>query len=192
MRLSVEHVFGVKGKSAGVAVLCADKHGWAEEVRRDVWSPVYGKKEAISVLNFGTVAALPAEFVTLLLPLEEIHGIPGSLIRIGEQGPATSVKTYLYSTTSEECSFFFAEKGRAWTQGKLSSDAEFVCWQTKRDNGDQLLIFCNGSYVEIDGRRALGCNRTVSHCEMVISNGSKQAYGSEGEALVEEQSASNP
>ena len=38
----VDH--GVKGTSRGLALVCADKHGWAEEVRKDVWSPVYGKK----------------------------------------------------------------------------------------------------------------------------------------------------
>ena len=36
-----------------------------------MWSPVYGRKEPITVLTFGINAALPAEFVTLLVPLAE-------------------------------------------------------------------------------------------------------------------------
>ncbi len=192
MRLRAEHVFGVKGKSGGLAVLCADKHGWAEEVRKDVWSPVYGRKEPITVINFGTFTSLPAEFVTLLVPLEEVRGIPGRLTRIAATGPAASVKAYLYSTPSEEYSFFFADKGKTWTQGKLHSDAEFVCWQTNRENEDQLLIFCNGSYVEIDGRRVLACKRTVVHCEVFSRQGQKEVHVSEGDALLEEQQARVP
>jgi Heparinase II/III-like protein/Heparinase II/III N-terminus len=190
MRLQAEHLFGVKGTSGGLAVLCADKHGWAEEVRKDVWSPVYGKKEPITVLNFGTVTVLPAEFVTLLVPLKEVRGIPGKLTqRRGEA--ATPVNAYLYSTSSEECSFFFSEKDTTWTHGKVASDAEFVCWQRKGEGEDELLIFCNGSYVEVEGRRVLGCKRRISHCEMLSHDGRREVYASEPGALVEEQLASN-
>jgi Heparinase II/III-like protein/Heparinase II/III N-terminus len=186
LRLRAEHLFSVKGTSSGLAVLCVDKHGWSEEVRKDVWSPVYGKKEPITVLNFGTVADLPAEFVTLLVPLEEIRGVPGKLTRMTEEA-TMPVKSYLYSTPSEECSFFFAETGRAWIHGKLASDAEFVCWQRKRDGAEQLLILCNGSYVEIDGNRVLGCKRKVTYCEMLSRDGGKEVHASEPEALLEEQ-----
>jgi hypothetical protein len=185
MRLRAERLFEVKGTSRGFAVLCTDKHGWSEEVRRDVWSPVYGKKEPITVLNFGTVTALPADFVTLLIPLEEIHGIPGRLTQMTGD-TAVPVKAYLYSTPSEECSFFFVETAKPWAHGRVASDAGFVCWQAKRESQDQLLIFCNGSYVEIDGRRVLDCTRTISHCEMLNRDGREQVYASEAEALMEE------
>ena len=186
MRMRAEHLFEVKGTSSGLAVLCADKHGWSEEVRKDVWSPVYGKKEPITVLNFGTVATLPSEFATLLIPLEEIRGIPGTLTRMAGQ-PATPVKGYLYSTPSEDYSFFFAEPGRSWTCGNLASDAEFVCWQRRRKSEDGLLIFYNGSYVEIDGRRVLHRKEKVTRCEMLIRDGYKEIHPSEPESLPEKQ-----
>jgi Heparinase II/III-like protein/Heparinase II/III N-terminus len=189
MRMQAERLFGVKGTSCGLAVLCTDKHGWTEEVRKDVWAPVYGKKEPITVLNFGTVAALPAEFVTLLVPLKEIHGIPGKLTRTAGQGPATPVQAYIYSMPSKECWFFFAENGTTWKHDKLASDAEFVCWQKKYEGDDELLIFCNGSYVEINGRRVLSCRRRISHCEMLSREGRKEVHASEPEALLEEQLA---
>jgi hypothetical protein len=191
MRLQGERLFGLKDTSGGLAVVCVDKHGWSEEVRKDMWSPVYGKKEPITVLNFGTVTALPAEFVTLLVPLEEVHGIPGKLVRIAAQGPGTPVKAYLYGSPSEECSFFFAEAGRSWTQGKLASDAEFVCWQRQREGDEQLLVFCNGSYVEIEGRRVLDCKRQISHCEMLSCDGRKEVHASDPEALLEQHLGSN-
>ncbi len=182
MRLRADHLFEVKGASGGLAVLCADRHGWSEEVRQDTWSPVYGKKEPTIVLNFGTTTDLPAEFVTLLIPLEEAREIPGKLTQMRAE-TATLVKAYLYSTPSEESSFFFAEMGRPWNQQRVGSDAEFVCWQKKRESEDELLIFCNGSYVEIDGRRVLRFKQIISTCEMRSGGGEKEVRSSEPEAL---------
>jgi hypothetical protein len=184
MRLRAEHLFEVKGTSSGLAVLCADKHGWSEEVRKDTSSPVYGKKESITVLNFGSVADLPAEFVTLLVPLDEVRRVPGSFTQMCEETPM--VKAYLYSTPLKECSFFFSERERTWKHGNIASDAEFVFWQKKRDGAEELLIFCNGSYVEVDGRRALGCKHRVERCEIFTRDGSKQVYASELEALFKD------
>jgi hypothetical protein len=187
MRLRAEHLFGVKGASSGLAILCAEKHGWSEEVRKDVWSPVYGRKEPITVLTFGINTALPDEFVTLLVPLAEAREIPGSLTRVGTSAAAVPVEAYLYSTPPAEYRFFFAETGRAWEHGRLASDAEFVCWQKKREGDDELLIFCNGSYVEVDGQRVLSYKQTISRCEMLLRDGRKDVDASEPEASPEEQ-----
>jgi hypothetical protein len=182
MQLCAENLFGVKNTSSGLAFLCVEKHGWSEAVRKDAWAPVYGKKEAITVLNFGALASLPAEFVTLLVPLEEVRAMLGGLAHMSREA-ATPVKAYLYSTPTEECSFFFAEARRPWNQGKLARDAEFVCWQKKREGEDELLIFCNGSYVDVDGNRILGCKRTISHCEMSSRGGRREIHASEPNAL---------
>jgi Heparinase II/III-like protein/Heparinase II/III N-terminus len=182
MRLRTEHVFGVKGGSAGLSILCPDKHGWAEEVRKDFWSPVYGKKEAITVLNFGTVADLPTEFVNLLIPLEETGEVPGKLIQI--TAALAPVKAYLYSTPSGETFFFFAEQNaNEWSVGTIISDAEFVYWQRKREGGEQLVILCNGSYVEIEGNRIISCQRRIERCEVIIRDGHKEVHASDLEAV---------
>jgi len=186
MRMRAEHLFGVKGTSSGFAILCAEKHGWSEEVRKDVWSPVYGRKEPITVLTFGANTSLPAEFVTLLVPLKEIREIPGKLTRVATQVAAIPVEAYVYSTPTEERWFVFAEPGRPWSHGRFASDAEFVCWQKKRESEEELLIFCNGSYVEIDGRRVLSYKRTISRCETLVREGRKEIYASEPDALMEE------
>jgi hypothetical protein len=183
MKLRSDHLFEVKESSRGLAVLGADKHGWSEEVRHEIWSPVYGKKESAIVFNFGTVTELPAEFVTLLIPLEEAREIPGTLMPM-QVAPSMPVKAYLYSTPSEECFFFFAQAGRLWSQGRVASNAEFVCWQKKREGEDELLIFCNGSYVEIDGRRVLGFRRGISHCEMHNRPSGREIRSSEPDALL--------
>lgn len=183
MRLRAEHLFEVRGASGGLAMLCADRHGWAEEVRRDAWSPVYGKKEPITVLNFGAVVDLPAEFVTLLIALGETRGFSGTLTHASGDTD-TPVMSYLYRTPSEECSFFFADQGRPWNHGRVASDAQFVCWQRQRGGENELLIFCNGSYVEIDGQRVLGFRPMISHCEMRSGSGGKEVRSTDPEALL--------
>ncbi len=190
MRLRAEHLFGVKGTSSGLAILCAEKHGWAEEVCKDMWSPVYGRKEPITVLTFGSNISLPAEFVTLLVPLAEAREIPGKLTRAATSVAATPVEAYLYSTPSDEHRFFFVESGRPWNHGRIASDAEFVCWRKTREGEEELLIFCNGSYLEVDGRRILTCKRTIARYEMIVREGCKEVYASEPDALMEEQVAS--
>jgi hypothetical protein len=191
MRMRAEHLFGVKGASSGLAILCVEKHGWSEEVRKDVWSPVYGRKDAITVLTFGANTSLPAEFVTLLVPLKEIREIPGKLTRVATRVTAMPVEVYFYSTPTEEYSFFFAENGRLWNHGRFASDAEFVCWQKKCEGEEELLIFCNGSYVEIDGRRVLTYKRTISRCEMLVREGRKEIHVSEADAQMEQPIASD-
>lgn len=178
MQLRADNLFAVKGTSNGLAILCAEKHGWSQEVRKDVWSPVYGMKQPITVLNFGTRVALPAEFVTLFIPLQEARSIPGKLWSPSEE-PASPVKAYRYSTPSENCSFFFAEKGRTWTHSGLVSDAEFVCRQKSRQEQDELLIFCNGSYVEIEGRRVLSGEQRVARCEILTRDGDIKMFSSD-------------
>ena len=45
----------------------------------------------------------------------------------------------------------------------------------------------NGSYVEIDGRRVLGCKQKVTRCEMLRRDGRKEVFSPDPEASVEEQ-----
>jgi len=178
MQLRADNLFGVKGISSGLAILCAERHGWSQEVRKDIWSPAYGRKEPITVLNFGVHAALPAEFLTLLVPLEDARSIPGKLSSLNEES-ASPVKAYHYTTPSEDSFFFFAEAGRTWRHGSLTSDAEFVCRQRSRQGEDELLIFCNGAYVEIDGRRVPTGEQKVARCEMLTRDGGIKMFSSD-------------
>jgi len=50
-----------------------------------------------------------------------------------------------------------------------------------------LIILCNGSYVEIDGRRVLASRRRIARCEMRTREGHKEIDASEADALQEEQ-----
>lgn len=183
-QMVVDHLFRVKGASHGLAILPAEGHGWAEVLRKDFWSPVYGKKQPITVLDFGTVTNVPAEFVTLLVPLQEAHKIPGRLVQMGKKD-VSPVSSFSYDAGAETCSFFFDENRKPWKQGALGSDAEFVCWRQLRGAEEGTLILCNGSYVEIEDRRVLSCNRLVTRCELIAREGATQVFCSDPEAVEE-------
>jgi hypothetical protein len=54
-----------------------------------------------------------------------------------------------------------------------------------REGEDELSIFCNGSYIEIDGQRVLAPKRMITRCELDCRGQGKEVYASEPEALLE-------
>ncbi len=182
-----QNVFSVRGRSQGLALVPVQGDGWAEEVHKEAWSPVYGQKAPMTVLNFGTTTDMPAEFAILLVTLEEVHPYARSFARIGEQKSESRVNTYRYSDESGECVFFFGEPGKPWRQNGVSSDAEFVCWKVSPGSPDRLLILCNGSYTEIEGGPKLRCRRAVRWCELVLRGGRRMVQSSDPEAVEDPQ-----
>lgn len=162
LQLIKENVFRVKGASHGLALLPAQGHGWAEEVRKEYCSPAYGQKAPMTVLNFSTTATVPQEFAMLVVTLEEAHQSPGSLLRLAAQQADPAISAYRYSSEETEFFFVFAQAEKPWRHGSVSSDAAFVCWSRKPDD---LLIVCNGSYAAIDGGPELRFRRPVSWAE---------------------------
>src|ERR1035438_6825819 len=183
-----ETVFLVKGASQGLGLFPAQGHGWAEEVRKEPWSPVYGQKAQMTVLNFGTTATVPAEFAVLLVTLEEAHRSPGSLVRIMPRHTNSVISGYRYSSDDAEYSFFFGEPGKPWQQGGVSSDAAFVGWSQGRS---KMLILCNGSYAAIDGGPELHCRREVSWGEVILEERRRAVFSSDPEAVQKEAVASD-
>jgi hypothetical protein len=188
LQLVKENVFRVKGASHGLALLPAQGHGWAEEVRKEYCSPAYGQRSPMTVLNFGTVAAMPQEFSVLLVTLEEAHQSPGSFVRILGQKAEDLVSAYDYSSENAKYSFFFARPGKPWQQGAVSSDAEFVCWS--KGLLDRL-IFCNGSYATIDGGPELRFRQPVSWGEVLQEPAGQTVFSSDPEAVQKEAVAPN-
>ncbi|MGA7764664.1 MAG: alginate lyase family protein [Candidatus Sulfotelmatobacter sp.] len=188
MQLLRENLFRVKGTSQGLALLPAQGHGWAEEVRKEDWSPVYGQKAPMTVLNFGTTATVPAEFAILLVTLEEAHRSPGSFVRIVARQPDPAVSAYRYSSEDGEYSFLFGEPGKPWRQGVVSSDAGFVCWIQKHS---KILILCKGSYAAIEGGPELHCRGEVSWGEVIVEGNRRTVLSSDPEAVRNEAGASD-
>ena len=166
-----------------MALLPAKGQGWAEEVVRESWSPVYGQKAPMTTLTFTADEVLPVEFATLLVPLGEARATTSSFARVDDGPEVASVREYKYSAENFECSFFFGDRGKVWNKDGVSSDAGFVC--CKRYAGSLELILCGGSYAEVRGGASLRCTRPVLWAELNVRNGERTVFSSDLDAVDE-------
>jgi len=187
-----EHLF--LGDGRGLRFVTVDGNGWTESVEDQPISPAYGRKENHSVLHFATNTHLPAEFVTLMVPLvisasdaspDAEHSQP-KLTRIAASSPVPAVG-YCYKTGVDEHSIVFGQ-GKPWNLGNWSSDAEFLyCGHAGGGTGAspaQTLICCNATYVEWSGQRVVTSKRTVLRCETIGSATQFDVVSSDPESVV--------
>ena len=178
-------IFHAENGGQGLGLLTAHGHDWSQEVSEGWWSPAYGRKEPAPVAHFGTVAELPTEFVTLLVPgVEKGEQELGKIVRI-EGSSIAKVCGYRYRTSSEEehC-IVFGTAGEHWTLGPWRSDAEFMYWGVERDGLTRTLIFCNGTYVENSGRRIVSSKQRITRCELMGKGKETTVHSSEKESIV--------
>jgi hypothetical protein len=178
MQVQKENVFGVRNGDERIALLSVEGHGWSEEAHKDWWSPSYGQKQSNLVLNFSTVAELPAEFVTLLVPLERETLNAGKMICDPVENQQGGVKAYRVSTNDAVHSVYFGKPGEPWRSGIWTSDAEFLYWRTDERNQLQHLIVCNASWASAAGQRLITCERRVSRCEVVAKKDGVDTFSS--------------
>ena len=184
-RATREGVFFDRTGRSGLRFMAVEESGWTRDVRRGLWSSAYGRKESMPVLHFGTVATLPAEFVSLLVPLsaptqgtDHFKGIS-----VAGQGAAG----YRYEAESAEHVMFFGST-KAWSLSGCSTDAEFLYWGHDAKNKTRSLILCNGSFLEIGGKKAIAAERTFLRCELILKDNQMQTFSSGEEIAVDEAS----
>ena len=175
------------GERESLALLTIDGHGWSQSVRRDSWSPAYGRRESAHVVNFGAQVELPADFATLVVAGENSPANFGRLMKVNDFAPE-SVCGYQYSNLRQEHSFFFGGRPGAWALGAWASDADFLCWSVDREKEQYSLVLCNGSYAAVGGRRVLTCARRVSYAEVLSSSGNVDLFSSDPDHVVLQQS----
>jgi hypothetical protein len=168
-----DYLFGDGQESLGLVL--AENHGWSQSADRGPWSPVYGQQERATVITFGTLGPLPAEFVTLLLPNVSFPLDMGRLERLASDA---AVHGYRYARPAEEHYFFFGDRPGAWNLGGWSSDAQFLYWSVDRRREQRLLVLCRGSYAEVGGRRVLASTNSVEYAEIVGSSGGTELFSS--------------
>jgi hypothetical protein len=166
-------------RTRGLALLTEEGHVWSQEIFPGVWSPAYGQRQPAPVLHFSTMAPLPSEFVTLLLPLSAGKWETGRLTRIS--GESESVCGYRYRDAEGEHSLFFALRRGPWRFGNWGSDAEFLYWHVGRDS--RSLVLCGGTYLDVAGQRLVSL-QTTAHCEVVETDRSTKVL-SPGSRSVE-------
>jgi hypothetical protein len=185
---TVEGQFISSGKSGGLSLFSPERQTWSHTVERGPWSLAYGMKEPATEVRFTTVTTLPAEFATLLAPLgmsPEDTDTQARLMRISSS-PRLSV--YRFIDSREEHCFIFSQD-KSWTFQEWKSDAEFLyCSSTNRKLN--LLVFCNGTYVEFRGNRIVSSPKRALYCEIIHSHGKTQVVCSEDDILVSQEGMS--
>jgi len=162
-----DHFFG---DGAGVRFVTVDGHGWSRNVEEHFHSPVYGVKQTHKALHFATRAKLPAEFVTLLIPVSSGIRSDGNLTKIQEQSAASgSCIGYRYRTTTDEHCFFFGQ-GAPWKMDSWNTDAEVLYFGRSADSAEVSLFCCNATFVEWERRKIMTAKKPVLRCEVIGSD----------------------
>jgi hypothetical protein len=188
LQLEGEHLFRFKKSQQALAVLPVQNHGWSEEIQMGPWSPVYGARSTTAVLKFHATSRLPADFVTLIVPLLESAAPPGQFRRLRQEDTTEAIHAYCYEAEERDHRFFFGGSGKPWKCGAVASDAEFVCLTRQQRAQAADVILCNGSYVEVEGKRVLSMMHSVSRCELVNGK-TTQVFCSEPDGMREPSTA---
>ncbi|MGD0988178.1 MAG: alginate lyase family protein [Candidatus Sulfotelmatobacter sp.] len=186
LRQQDEHVFVIERQEQGLAIVPVKNHGWEEEMRQTLWSPVYGRQGKTAMRNFGARVSFPADFATLLVPFQTARSSPGDFAFLAEPNDTPFVRAYRYENLAANVRFFFGSKDKPWQSGNVASDAEFVCLAVHSSPSTPDVILCNGSYVDFDGVRLLATKRGVAWCEL-IQGPAPRVFGSDLEAVTHPQ-----
>jgi len=190
LQLVEEGRFRVKDTAQRLALLPTQGHGWAEKVRQESWSPAYGQKSPMTVLNFSAVELLPAEFALLLVTWEDGQSAPSSFERLAESR-AGEASGYKCVSTGVEHSFVFGGSDKPWCLGGLTGDAEFACWKRSSSGGAARLIMVGGSFVRVGGGLELSCARNVEWAELAAGKDGRTFFSSDMAALKQDTAASS-
>lgn len=147
----------------GIRVVTVDGQTWLRTVEEHSHSPVYGVKQAHKALHFACTSKLPAEFVTLLMPVSEPRPANGKLAKIA--AASETCVAYRYRDLTDQHCFFFGG-GSSWELESWKTDAEFLYVSQFSDNAPVSLVCCNTSFVEWNGQKLMTAKSRVLRCEL--------------------------
>lgn len=185
---SDEGRFFSSGRRGGVAIFSPAGQTWSRTEEQGIWSAAYGLKEPATEVRFSTVTWLPAEFATLLVPIGLSLGDTDAQAGFIQISSSPRMSIYRFIDGREAHCFIFPED-KSWTSDEWKSDAEFM--YSSSSNGKlNLLVFCNGTYLEFRGNRIVSSPKCVLHCEIIVSHGKSQVVCSEDDILVSQEGLS--
>jgi len=149
----------------GLALFTTNQHGGTLEIGEGRFSPVYGSSVASAILHFRKEATLPAEFVTMLVPLESLTGELGELQRMSNASQNDPVSSFQYSTARENHLFFFSEGEQPWKLESWLSDARFLYCRLDEKGSLEHLALSGGSAVRRDSQQVLSAKKTIERFE---------------------------
>jgi hypothetical protein len=185
---SLANAFFDQAGKAGLYAIAAGEQSWSREIQQDQWSPAYGRKDPCSVVHFASVAELPAEFLTLLMPVAGIFPGAGELAKLPDSSLRSPVSGFSYSTEAEEHRFFFGQvsfgQDKAWRLGDWHTDAQFLYWCAGRDGSAYTLICCHFTFVQWREQSIISSPRPVLHCEIIKRKGQREFFCPERDAVI--------
>jgi hypothetical protein len=167
----------------GLAILTAEGHDWTSVTSNEGWSPAYGVELLSPVLRFHKQTQLPAEFVTLLVPISNGARELGKCREIKQQSEAIQARGYTYSSPESNHFFIYGESKR-WELAGWSSDATFLYCRLNLNNDLCHVIFCDGTFVEYEGRPLFTATRKILRCEWRCEGSARQVFCSDDDALT--------
>jgi len=170
------------GGERGLRILAVGPSGCSRTVDEGEWSPAYGRRQPCQTLHLSAVSELPAELVTLLIPLASSVSDASRLEKI-QSSSKEQVSAFRYQTEVEEHCIFFG-RGEVWTLADWTTDAKFLYWGASRDQSRFSLICCSFTFVEAKGRRVVSSRQAALRCEIVKENGQTDVLCSNQDAVV--------
>ena len=151
-----------------LTILNSGDSAWETATESGFISPAYGAKQTAPVGIFRSRLRLPAQHGSLIVPSNT--GSHLGTFRMLE--PDVRVAGYSYQSGGIEDHMFFAQCGRPWTLGSISSDAAFLF--LRRETSDiTAVIFCGASFVEINGQRVFSAPNLIDWLEWNLHAGAK-------------------
>jgi hypothetical protein len=176
-----EHVY--LGEAGGLRFVTDEDSRWVDSVEQQPGSAVYGEKTTHSVLHFSTRAQLPAEFVTVLIPVANAAASDHKLVRIAPSASLSPVVGHHYKTAHDKHCIFFGQ-GQPWKLDYWGSDADLLYWERAGDGSAHILVCCHATYVEWGEERIMTAKRPVSRCEIVGRANQFDVVSTDSEAVA--------
>ncbi len=174
---------GQAEEAHGLTIFPVEGHGWAQEIRRGRVSPAYGVEEPAPIVCFVARKTLPADFVSVLQPVDEVGEGAASLKRV-EAAEGSGAQGYRYTVAGGQHLFFFADRDGKWEVDSWASDARFVYAGLRGDGERVHLAFCAGSRLDFGSKRLLECDRPVERCEVTLTRKGHEIWCSDPNAVA--------
>jgi len=136
-----------------LALFFSGNQSYSQQIVNGWYSPVYGRKEVSPTLQITADTQLPAQFITLLIPVP-VNVSPGLLQELETGREEICAQAYRFSTGGDTTYFFFfADAPGRWEVGSWASDARFLFCATRGNDNPHHIVICDGTFVEAKGQR---------------------------------------
>ncbi|HUA14018.1 MAG TPA: alginate lyase family protein [Verrucomicrobiae bacterium] len=167
-----------------LALICAQSANWIHNLECGESSPAYGAVQSIQVLRSRSLANLPAEQATAIVPIADFSRAAMMPMRLTSscKGADSGVRAYECAAAGAVHQMIFSQKENRWRFGPWVSDAEFLYCGMRRGEITHL-VFCNGSCAELRGDRLFEHSTRVERFEWVREAVHASVFASDDNAI---------